>query len=66
MNLKPLYCFWKVAFEYADEVITPGVDLDRVVAELAVRRIDLVIADTPMPSNVDLRACSQLNWRRFV
>ncbi|MFZ1900783.1 MAG: hypothetical protein WAU35_09845 [Azonexus sp.] len=56
----------KLAFEYADEVITPGVELDRVVAELAMHRIDLVIADTPMPSNVDLRACSQLNWRRFV
>ncbi|MGA7479922.1 MAG: hypothetical protein WBW07_13400 [Azonexus sp.] len=47
-------------------MITPGVELDRVVAELAMHRIDLVIADTPMPSNVDLRACSQLNWRRFV
>ncbi|MFY9722203.1 MAG: hypothetical protein WCF11_08990 [Azonexus sp.] len=56
----------KLAFEYADEVITPGVELDRVVAELAMHRIDLVIADTPMPSNADLRACSQLNWRRFV
>jgi hypothetical protein len=56
----------KLAFEYADEVIAPGVEIDRVVAELAVHRIDLAIADTLMPSNVDLRACSQLNWRRFV
>jgi Na+(H+)/acetate symporter ActP len=47
----------KLAFEYADEVITPGAELDRVLAELAVHRIDLAIADTLMPSNVDLRAC---------
>jgi len=47
-------------------VITLGVELDRVLAELAMQRIDLVIADTPIPSNVDLRAYSQLNWWRFV
>jgi LysR family transcriptional activator of nhaA len=47
-------------------MITLGAELDRVLADLVVHRIDLVIADTPMPSNVDLKACSQLNWRRFV
>ena len=55
-----------LAFDYADEVITLGAEPDRVLAELAAHRIDLVSVDTPMPFNVDLKACNQLNWRRFV
>jgi hypothetical protein len=81
MNFKHLYCSWKVArhagvllateavklaFEYADEMIMLGAELDQVLAELALHRIDLVISDTPMPSNIDVKAYSQLNWWRFV
>jgi len=32
--------------------------LDRLLAELALHRLDLVISDTPMPSNVDVKAYS--------
>jgi len=32
--------------------------LDRLLAELALHRLDLVISDTPVPSNVDVRAYS--------
>lgn len=32
--------------------------LDRLLAELALHRLDLVIADTPLPSTVDVRAYS--------
>ena len=32
--------------------------LDRLLAELALHRLDLVISDTPVPSNVDVKAYS--------
>lgn len=31
-------------------------DLDRLLTELAIHRLDLVIADTPIPASVDVRA----------
>lgn len=52
----------KPAFEYANETITHAAELDRGLAELALHRIDLVISDTPTPSNVDVKAGSTLNW----
>jgi len=34
--------------------------LDRLLGDLAIHRLDIVIADSPMPTNIDVRGYSHL------